>query len=469
MSSRSAADRFRDERDQLTTTETVQATPGARAPLAKIVDPQWAVLCVDDEQNIVSSLRRIFRQHSFRVLTATSGAEALGLLEREPVDVVISDMRMPEMDGAQFLEQVRNRWPDTVRLLLTGYADMESTIGAINRGEIYRYIAKPWDDDDVVTTVRRGLERKTLEREKKRLEALTQRQNAELRDLNATLEAKVLERTAEVRQACDSLASANDKLKVNFLTSIKVFSNLIELREGNKYAGHSRRVADMARKLAGKMGLNSRDTQDVFIAGLLHDVGKIGLPEAVINTPFAQLEGERLETYRKHPIRGAQLLMPLDDLRNAATVLRSHRERFDGLGFPDGLSGTAIPIGAAILSVAKDYDGAQIGMMSRHRMAPADATTFVLQGRGKQYDPRVIDAFAALISGTETESSAEVWIPANGLAPGMVLTRDLIGADGALLLAADHVLDDGLIKRIRDYEVSAGKPLTIHVRADKKV
>jgi response regulator RpfG family c-di-GMP phosphodiesterase len=172
----------------LTATGALQATPSAPAPLAMVVDPQWAVLCVDDEQNIVSSLRRIFRQHSFRVLTATSGAEALGLLEREPVDVVISDMRMPEMDGAQFLEQVRNRWPDTVRLLLTGYADMEATIGAINRGEIYRYIAKPWNDDDVVTTVRRGLERKTLERENKRLEALIQRQNAKLRDLNASLE-----------------------------------------------------------------------------------------------------------------------------------------------------------------------------------------------------------------------------------------------------------------------------------------
>src|SRR5450631_3572579 len=239
---------------------------GVATTVDELVDPQWAILCVDDEQNIVSSLRRIFRQHSYHVLTATSGAEALGLLEREAVDVVISDMRMPEMDGAQFLEEVRSRWPHTVRLLLTGYADMDSTIGAINRGEIYRYIAKPWDDNDIVMTVRHGLERKALEREKRCLEALTQTQNAELRELNTTLETKVLERTVEVRQACDALAAANDKLKVNFLTSIKVFSNLIELREGNKYAGHSRRVADLARKLASKMGFNPRDTQDIFIA-----------------------------------------------------------------------------------------------------------------------------------------------------------------------------------------------------------
>src|SRR5450432_2831088 len=156
-SSRAAANCRRPQEGQLEMTAVQPVTIRAVGSADKIVDPQWAILCVDDEQNIVSSLRRIFRQHSYRVLTATSGAEALGLLERESVDLVISDMRMPEMDGAQFLEQVRNRWPDTVRLLLTGYADMEATIGAINRGEIYRHIDKPWNDDDVVTTVRRGL------------------------------------------------------------------------------------------------------------------------------------------------------------------------------------------------------------------------------------------------------------------------------------------------------------------------
>jgi response regulator RpfG family c-di-GMP phosphodiesterase len=426
------------------------------------------ILCVDDEQNIVSSLRRTFRQHSYRVLTATSGADGLGLLEREEVDVVISDMRMPGMDGTQFLEQVRKRWPDTVRLLLTGYSDIESTIGAINRGEVYRYIAKPWDDADMLTTVRLGLERKALEHEKRSLEELTRRQNAELRELNATLEAKVFERTAELRQACDALAAANVKLKVNFLTSIKVFSNVIELREGNKYAGHSRRVAELGRKLANKMGLSAAETQDVFIAGLLHDMGKIGLPEAAVNAPLAQIDGELLDAYRKHPIRGAQLLMPLDDLRNVATILRSHRERFDGSGFPSGLAGASIPLGARILAIAKDYDSAQIGMTSRQRKSPTEAAASITQGRGKLYDPWAVDVFATMISGVEPESSAELWIPAADLAAGMVLTRDLLGFDGALLLAAEHVLDDVLVGRIQDYQVVAGKQLVIHVRAERR-
>ncbi len=158
-----------------------------------------AILCVDDEPNILSALRRLFRGQGYRVHTAESAKAGLELLEREQVDLVISDMRMPEMNGADFLEIVRARWPATLRLLLTGYADVQSILGAINRGEIYRYITKPWDDGDIVLVVRHALERVALEKDKARLEALTQAQNESLRELNATLEQKVEQRTAELR------------------------------------------------------------------------------------------------------------------------------------------------------------------------------------------------------------------------------------------------------------------------------
>ena len=184
------------------------------------------ILCVDDEPNILSSLRRLFRGKGFQVRIAEGGKAGLALLETETVDLVISDMRMPEMDGAQFLEQVRARWPDTLRLLLTGYSDVTSIIEAINRGEIYRYITKPWDDNDIVLIVRQALERKALELEKKRLEALAIAQHEELLALNASLESKVQARTAE-------LQVANEQLKSSFVTSIKVFSTLIDMRGGN--------------------------------------------------------------------------------------------------------------------------------------------------------------------------------------------------------------------------------------------
>lgn len=149
--------------------------------------PKPTILFVDDEPNTLSALRRLFHPSGYRVITAQGGVEGLEVLARDAVDLVVSDMRMPDMNGAQFLEKVGERWPETVRILLTGYADIDVTIDAINKGGIYRYISKPWDDRDVSLTVEQALAGKRLEREKQKLEALTRQQNDELKSLNASL------------------------------------------------------------------------------------------------------------------------------------------------------------------------------------------------------------------------------------------------------------------------------------------
>jgi len=433
--------------------EGAAAAGGGEAP--------WRVLCVDDEPNILSALRRLFRQSGYVVEVAGSGSEGLAALERAGFDLVISDMRMPEMDGAQFLEQVRKRWPETVRILLTGYSDIGSTIEAINKGQIFRYVSKPWDDDDLRLTVRHALERKALEREKLRLEALTARQNEELREINASLERKVAERTAELR-------SAHEKLKLSFLTSIKIFANLIELREGT-LAGHSRRVADLARRIATKMELGPGELQDVFLAGLLHDIGKIGLPDELLSKPVSHMSGDDLGQYRKHPVKGEQSLMALEELRNAARLLRSHHERFDGLGYPDGLVGLAIPLGARILAVANEFDGLQIGIVAPRRLSAEEAKKLIAEGRGRRFDPQVVDAFLEIMGGAETSTPVtDLTVPVAALKPGMVLARDLVSRDGVLLLAADYILDENLIRQIRDYARVEGIQLSLLIRNDRR-
>lgn len=421
--------------------------------------PQPAtILCVDDEANILSALRRLFRPTGYRVLIANGGAEGLALLEAEngAVDVVISDMRMPEMDGARFLAQVKARWPRPARILLTGYADIESTVAAINQGEIYRYIAKPWNDGEVLLTVRDVLDRQSLEREKARLEALTQAQNEELKALNASLEDKVRARTEELRKA-------NDKLKTGFMTSIRVFANLIELREG-RMAGHSRRVADLARRIAKHMGLAPWEVQDVFLAGLLHDIGKIGIPDHLLNKPEPQMSADERGLWRKHPAKGEQALMALEDLRGAARLIRSHHERYDGQGYPEGLSGLIIPLGARILALANDYDGLREGSVTGRRLDEQEARQHLLQGKGKRYDPQVVETFFALSGGAKEAQVTDLALAPADLKPGMVLSRDFISREGVLLLAADYILDEGLIRQIGDYERAEGGRLQLHVR-----
>jgi response regulator RpfG family c-di-GMP phosphodiesterase len=429
--------------------------------------PGGAVLCVDDEPHILSALRRLFRTQGYEVLTATSAADGLALMAQQPVDVVISDMRMPGMDGVQFLERARAMRPEALRLLLTGHADVDQVMGAVNRGEIYRYITKPWDDSDIVLVLRHAFERRALEQEKRRLEALTLRQNEQLRELNQDLEARVAARTAELKQAHDELLASNDKLKRNFLTSIRVFAGIIELRGAN-LAGHSRRVADLARRIGLRMGLEQHEAQQVFIAGLLHNIGKIGFSDALLELPMSMMNGEQLNQYKRYPARGEQLLIPLDDLAEAAAIVRAHQERFDGQGFPDGLAGLDIPLGARILALASDYDNLQIGTLTRNRLSREQAAALVIERRGTRYDPAVVAAFEEVTTGRSVAADLpnDLELPVSALRPGMRTTRDLVTRDGSLLLSGDHVLTERLIGQIAGYAKTSNLTMVVHVRAE---
>jgi response regulator RpfG family c-di-GMP phosphodiesterase len=437
----------------------------SETPIQQLQQMQETLLFVDDEPNIIAALRRVFRPLGYRIFTAEGGAQGLEVFDREKIDLVISDMRMPVMDGAQFLEQVKHKSPETVRILLTGYADISSTIDAINKGQIYRYIAKPWEDNDICLTVRHALEQSRLTRERDRLEALTRKQNDELRDLNANLEEKVRARTEEVRQTMGFLEVAHEKLKKSFLTSIRVFSNLIELREG-EMAGHSRRVADLARKLALRMGMSEVEAQEVMVAGLLHDIGQIGLPDKLLHKQFNTLSGDDRAAVIKHPIVGQASLMALEQLNGAAKLIRSHHERFDGLGYPDGLRGLEIPLGARVLAVANEFDGAQMGYMTSKRLNADAALVFIKEGRGRRYDPQVVDAFVAMMGGDgeTTPREREIALYPGDLKVGMVLNRDLVTRDGLLLLSRDYVLDEALLDQLKHFERTDGRPLAVHVK-----
>jgi len=422
---------------------------------------------VDDEPSILSALRRLFRAKGFQVRVAEGGQAGLEMLASEPIDLVISDMRMPEMDGVMFLEQVRQRWPDTMRLLLTGYADITSIMGAINRGEIYRYIAKPWDDNDIILIVRSALQQRAMEQEQRRLQTLIKAQNEELRVLNFSLEIKVAERTAELNQTNDALLVANEQLKNNFITSIKIFTSLIELRASH-LAGHSRRVADVARRLAQKLGMGNKPAQELFVSGLLHEIGKVGFADELLNTPVVMLNTAQLQVFRKHPARAAQLLFPLPELKGAAEIIAAQLERFDGAGYPDALAGKQIPLGARILLVASDYDALQIGTLAQRKLAPSKALDAIIEGSGKRYDPEVVSALVGLMGdggspAAVAQQHMDTLRRVRDLLPGMVLARDLITPSGLLMLTAGHVLDDVVIGKIMDFEKSMGLHLMVEV------
>lgn len=423
------------------------------------------LLFVDDEPSILSALRRLFRPLGYRILVAEGGAAALEMVASEPVDLVISDMRMPGMDGARFLEKIRHLHPCAIRILLTGYANISSTIAAINGGEIHRYIAKPWDDNDIVLVVREALARRDLEVRNFELTELTRRQNDELRGLNAKLEERVRQRTAEIEQINDMLNVAYGELKLNFMLSMQIFAGLMELRH-NGMSGHSRRVSGWARRVCILMKLDERTSQDIYVAALLHDIGKIGFPDSLLSKPVSLMSADETARYREHSLNAEAALMPLVQLQPVAKIIRSQQERCDGNGFPDGLEAEGIPLGARLLAPIIDYENLLTGTLAERRFSAEEAAASIRRGAGVRYDGKVVDAFLNALKEPRDESRDDRRISATELVAGMVLSRDLVSPQGTLLLAAGYAFDARVVRQVRDYAQREGAKLTLYVHRE---
>ena len=223
-------------------------------------------------------------------------------------------------------------------------------------------------------------------------------------------------------------------------------------------------LAELDRKIAIKLNFPATEAQDVMLAGLLHDVGKIGLPDELLSKPVSHMSGDELGLLRKHPVTGQAALMGLENLRKAGSFIRGHHERWDGQGYPDRLSGLAIPYGARVLAVANDFDALQIGTLSPRKLKLDEAVAFIQQNRGKRYCPQVVDALVEVLGATETAVSTGNELSPSSLKPGMVLARDLVTRDGVMLLAADFVLDESLIRQLRELEATEGHRLSIAIR-----
>lgn len=440
--------------------------------------PTQSILCVDDEVNILNALRRLLRPFGWRVVTESSPLRALDLLLEDSFDLIISDMRMPEMDGARFLEQARSLQPDAIRILLTGQADLVSTADAINRGGLYRFINKPWDDQQFVFEVRRALEHRALELDRSRLESVSRGQNEQLREVNQNLEQRVLARTGELEQANAAMKLLHDRARSDFAHSVKLLANLIELRAPS-LAGHSRRVAELARKIATALSLDRSAMQNLIYAALLKDLGKIGLRDNLLHTPEEVVDELDQAEIRRHPIKGEAALMGVDGLRGAAPLVRSHQERYDGNGFPDGLSGDEIPLGARILAVASDFDAVQLGILTADHLSPGEALRFIVSGAGTRYDPRVVTALSGVVQLAPDEratsdaspegredDAGEIGVTTDELRPGMTLSRDVVSGEGFLLAAADEPLSKELIGHLIEYAGVERELVRVWVRRD---
>ena len=321
---------------------------------------------MDDEPRLRQVLLRVMRADGFECFEAGNGVEALAVLEREPVTLVLTDLRMPRMDGVELLRQVRARYPDTAVVLITAVADVDSAVGCLAIGAM-DYLTKPFHLEEVRARVLQAIDKRQL----------------------------LLENRAHRTHLEERVAAQARRLEELFLGSLQTLAEALEVKDAYT-RGHSVRVGQYCGAIARQLRLPPDVVLDVELGGQVHDIGKIGVREAVLNKP-GPLTDDEYRHIMTHPLLGWRILLPLlGDRPRILNVVRSHHERFDGRGVPDGLAGEAIPLESRIAAVADAFDAMTSGRPYRRvARAPLDGALGELRAcRGSQFDPRVVDAFA---------------------------------------------------------------------------
>jgi len=336
----------------------------------KEADPVRNVLYVDDDPLILRAVQRALRETDFNIDVSSSAEQGLRMLNEKQYAVVAADYRMPGLDGIQFLERVRRLWPETVRVLITGQGDFELALRAINKAELFRFLTKPWEANDLRNTLERGCIQYRIIKENHELTCLLEKKNTELVQMNEHLDGEVQRRTS------DLLAG---------------LLNALDLRD-TETQWHSRRVALYARRLAFELGLSPEEQLTVERGALLHDLGKIGVSDTILLKP-GKLTEEEWNEMRKHTVYGYNMLRNIDFLGKARMLVRSHHERHDGKGYPDGIRSEEIYIGARIFAVIDTYDAMTSDRPYRKALPPEVAREEIIKNRGSQFDPVVVDAF----------------------------------------------------------------------------
>ena len=352
-------------------------------------------LVVDDEPHLRSILSRLLTEQGFACRQAGNGVEALRTLEEAPADLVVSDIRMPELDGIKLLPELRKRWPDTAVVMVTAVSDVRSAIWCLTQGAL-DYVAKPFQVEDVQARVRQALEKRRL--------------ILENRDYQQNLERKV---EAQAR-----------RIEELFVEGVQSLAHALEAKDPYT-RGHSARVATYAGVVARAYGVDDAELlEDLRVGAELHDVGKIGVRESVLNKPSKLSQDEYLHIM-EHPVIGEKILTPLlKDRPRILQIVRSHHERVDGQGLPDGLTGDSIPLAARLVTVVDAFDAMTTGRAYRPPLGSGGALAELRREAGRQFDGPIVAAF---------ERVAEELLR-------LPITAPVLGAGKTLHAAADAAL-----------------------------
>jgi putative nucleotidyltransferase with HDIG domain len=333
-----------------------------------LTDPTH-ILVVDDDDAVRDAITVLLREEGYECSRAGGAEQALDLLKADEPPLVITDMRMPGHDGMWLLERIREEHPDTAVIMLTAFGDTEAAVDCLRKGAV-DYLLKPPRVTNLVRAVERALSRRRLELARQRYQR--------------SLEQRVREKTAE-------LSAALREIETAYASTLNALVAALDARE-HETSDHSQRVVRYTLAVARRLGFTDGDVPDLSRGALLHDIGKIGVPDAILLKP-GKLTPEEWVEMRKHPQTGFTILQPIPFLTAPAEIVLAHQERVDGGGYPHGLQGDSIPIGARIFAIADTFDAITSHRPYR-RGAPVEAARAEIQRcKGSQFDRECVEAF----------------------------------------------------------------------------
>lgn len=405
------------------------------------------ILVLDDDTVVLAALRETLERERYNVHAFSKAKEALAALENQAFATIISDQRMPEMTGLEFLDKCKQIQPNASRILITGVLTLNTVIEAVNRGEIFRFLAKPWIREEVIATVDNAVQRYALVEANERLSSDTLELNDKLVNSNAALEEKIQQLEEQARD----LESTNRILEENFNHSLEICFRLIEAFHP-VLGEQTKAVVSICIEIAKSELLSERESEVLKVSSWLYNLGRIGLPRELLtkslNDPQS-LDEQELSLLHHYPVYGQTLAGFVGALEDVGLAIRSHRERFDGRGYPDGYSREMIPVPARHLAIAVAF--------VESALPRAEALEFIIRDSGKSFHPEAVRLFMKSSNLSNLPKKVRELTLAE-LEPGMVLAKGIYSPSGLLLIPEEERLTHSIIKKIKEHDFA--NPIT---------
>lgn len=413
-----------------------------------------AILLVDQDTNTLAALNEVLAVLACQVFQATSAQEALQILQNQNIAIIISDLGMSENNEACFLSDMAADWPLVERIALTDKAEPEAIIRAINRGKVSRFIMKPWDDAELLRAVGKVLDVAELQRQNITLQALTQANNKSLKELAEHLEDKVNERTQQLIHSRQQLHEAYTDLKGSYRAIVRMFSTLTSRRLGNKTVSQYQHMNLLMLNVAKGCGFEGKALKQLFYAWQLRNIGKLSFSDDILASPYVDLSVERQRIFQTHPLLAQAATFLVKPLYPAGNIIKQHKEYLDGSGYPKQLKAEEISFSAQVLCVVNDYFELIQGRYQSKSFSTTEALTYLQHDAREKYNSDVVEKLkeAVFVLSKQGEVLKDAKFTTQELLSGMQLSRDLVSAQGVLLLSAGQRLDSVAIQRIREME-----------------